>query len=137
MRETTSLAPTWGFGWYELARGLLESGEYDESVHAWNTAEGLDQTNSTSTGDVFTAVIHLRRTGERRPIAVPAINPIRAVWLHACLGERERALEIFNEQLIRPGAFGMAAHTHHPWLRELLEDDPEYRTLLAKARIHH
>ena len=57
------------------------------------------------------------------------------IWQAANSGQLDRAIELFEDYLVRPGAYGYAAIFDALYVSDLLRDDPRYQALLEQAGI--
>ena len=79
-------------------------------------------------------MIRYRETGEPQTFSEIDGNGFNLVWLYAQTGQPDRAIEIFENSLIRPGAYGLGAVLDLLY-SDLLGDDPRYQALLEEAGI--
>ena len=134
VRETIELAPGWGNGWRELARVLLEIGEYDEGLEAWVNYARLANLDVQAARDAYEAAINYRQTGEPQTFSDFDLSLLRLIWLYSQTGQPDRAIELF-EDLVGQGAYGQAARAHLLFTSDIVRDDPRYRALLEQAGI--
>ena len=87
VRETIELAPGWGNGWRELARVLLEIGEYDEGLEAWVNYARLANLDVQAARDAYEAAINYRQTGEPQTFSDFDLSLLRLIWLYSQTGQ--------------------------------------------------
>ena len=135
-RETTELAPEWPIGWVDLAWALLESGEYEEGLEVRVNSARLIDADVQAARVAYEAVIRYRETGEPQTFADYDGSIETLLWLYIHSGQADRYFELFEQSLIRVGAYGYAAMNHvESNLGDLLGDDPRYQALLEEAGI--
>jgi hypothetical protein len=87
--------------------------------------------------EVYKAMIDYRETGE--PQTFPDFEGSQVdygvMWAYALSGQPDRAIEIFENTRIRPGAYGLAAMVDAQASSDLLGGDLRYQALLAEAGI--
>ena len=132
-RETMELDPNWSPGWLQLSQNLLNVGQYEEGREAWVNAARLTDRDIDVAREVYEAVIDYRETGE--PQTFPDFEGSVVMWAYRLSGQPDRAIEIFENSRIRPGAYGLAALVHALGASDLLGDDPRYQALLEEAGI--
>ena len=135
-RKTIELAPNWSPAWVSLSLELLEIGRYDEGLEAWVNGSRLANIDVDVARDAYEAMIRYRETGEPQTLRYSNGDP-GTLWPYALSlsGQRDRAIEVFEDYLVRPGAYGLAALLHAAYTSDLLGDDPRYQALLAQAGI--
>ena len=79
-------------------------------------------------------MIRYHETGESRTFADVPGRPLALIWMYALSGQLDRSVELFAD-LVRPGAYGWAAHTHVRFTSGLLGDHSRYQALLEEAGI--
>ena len=136
-RITIELAPSWASGWRELAEALFAVGEYEEALEARLNRARLMGLDTAVVIGYHEAMTRHAQTGEPQSLSLPAdfaLPPIELSFIYAGTGQRERALEAF-ENLVQGRRFDWAARVDAIWTGELLADDPRYQALLEEAGI--
>ncbi len=130
--NTIDLAPGWPPGWESLSAELLESGRHAEALEAWVNAARLSNLDVQAAREAYQAVIDYRETGE--PQTFPDFEGgLFVIWLYAQSGQPDRAIQMFEDFYVRPGAYGVAAGVDAVWASDVLGDNPRYQALLEQA----
>ena len=133
-RTTTELDPNRSPAWRDLSRQLLEIGEYDEGIEAYVNAWQLRNRDVQVARSQYEEMIRYRETGEPQTFS-DVDRGYRAIWAYALSGQHGRTITFFEDYLVRPGAYGLAAIVHVEYVSDLLGDDPRYQALLDEAGI--
>jgi hypothetical protein len=133
VRATTRIAPGWTAGWSDLSRVLFEVEEYDEGLEAWVTWLRLRGSEVRDPREAYQAAIRYRETGEPQTFSDPTMM-LNFIWLYDRIGQPDRVIGLFQD-LVRPGAYGLAAYAHVYYATDLVRADPRYQALLEQAGI--
>ncbi len=133
-QATTELNPGWLTGWFNLATELLEAGRYEEGLEAWEVTLRLGNWDARLGTEAYQAAIRYQETGEASSFGDFDTGLYQLLWLYARSGQPARAIDWF-EELIRQGAYLIAAQLHVMFVGDAVGQDSRYLALLEEARI--
>ena len=113
----------------------MEIGEYGEGLEAWANGMRLLDADLEAATAAYQAAIRYRETGVPQTFSDFEMHPAGLFLLYAYSGQPDRAIELFEGQLVRPRAYGWAALLDAVPTSDLLSDDPRYQALLEEAGI--